>query len=305
VARYKKAIVIYNGNAGQKDIAKTLGICVPILSTAIEELLILKTEGPGHARRICAEYGEQTDLVVMLGGDGTVHECINGLAPLDKRPAIAVLPGGTCNDVSRTLNMPQDLQGAAETVVSGNLVPLDAMRINGRYALNFWGVGLVTEASNNIKGSEKALLGKVSYYLSAIRSMREMDPFFYEIDCDGEMYEGEAVMILAANGRYIGTNELPFHNIHVDDGQANVFIVKNTNLSLLKEILTTDVTAEEKANEILHCSGKDITIQTEEAMEADMDGEVYLETPAHIQVLRHHFLAVTPESLNTDFGQEK
>lgn len=305
MARFKKAIVIYNGNAGQKDITRTLGICVPILSTAIEELVLLKTEGPGHARRICAEYGEQTDLVVILGGDGTVHECINGLASLEKRPAIAVLPGGTCNDISRTLKMPQDLQGAAEAVVSGNLVPLDAMRINGRYALNFWGVGLVTEASNNIKGSEKALLGKVSYYLSAVRTMREMDPFYYTIDCDGETYEGEAVMILAANGHYIGTNELPFHNIRADDGLANVFIVKNTNLALLKEILTTDVTAEEKANEILHCSGKDITIKTEETMEADMDGEVYLETPAHIQVLRHHFLAVTPEPINTGLEQRE
>ncbi|WP_192894808.1 diacylglycerol/lipid kinase family protein [Neobacillus notoginsengisoli] len=297
MARFKHAIFIYNANAGQKDISRTLRICVPILSSAIDELLLLKTDRPGHAQLLCSEYGEHTDLVVILGGDGTVHECVNGLASLAKRPAIAILPGGTCNDISRTLNMPQDIRQAAETVVSGKLVPLDAMDINGHCALNFWGVGLVTEVSNNIKDSEKALLGKVSYYLSAIRTMREMEPFSYTVQCDGKLYEGEAVMVLAANGRYIGTNELPFRNIHADDGKANVFIIKNTNLALMKEVFTLDITLEEdSASEVLHCSGSEIVIQTESKMEADMDGEVYLETPAHIRVLKHHFFAIVPSS---------
>lgn len=297
MAKYKRAVLIYNGNAGQKDIRKALGECIPILSPAIEELLLLKTEGPGHAQELCSQYGESVELAIILGGDGTVHEGINGLCPLEKRPMLAILPGGTCNDFARTLGIPQDIQKAAEAIISGTRVPIDAMEINGQYALNFLGVGLVTEASNNIKDSEKALLGKVSYYLSAMRTMREMEPFRYTIDCDGERFEGEAVMALAANGRFIGTNQLPFQNIEVDDGKVNVFIIKNTNLALVKEILAKDVTLDDgdSATELFHCSGEQIEISTSEVMEADTDGEVYLQTPVAISVLKHHLSAIAPK----------
>ncbi|WP_053364843.1 diacylglycerol/lipid kinase family protein [Bacillus sp. FJAT-27245] len=296
MADYKRAVLIYNGNAGQKDIEKVLGECIPVLSPAIQELLLLKTEKPGHARELCAEFGESADLVIILGGDGTVHECINGLSSLKKRPILAILPGGTCNDFTRTLNIPQDIRKAAEVIVAGAPVPIDVMKINSQFALNFLGVGLVTEASNNIKESEKALLGKVSYYLSAIRTMREMEPFRYAIDCNGERFVGEAVMILVANGRFIGTNRLPFQNIDVDDGKVNVFVIKNTNLALVRELLANDVTVDngDPACELFHCSGEEIMIQTAEPMEADTDGEVYLETPVSITVLKHHLLAIAP-----------
>jgi diacylglycerol kinase (ATP) len=297
MARYNRGLLIYNGNAGPKDIEKSLGECIPVLSREINELILLKTSEPGHAERFCMEYGETADLVIVLGGDGTVHESINGLARLEKRPILAILPGGTCNDFSRTLNMPQTIRQAAEMIITGIEVPVDVMEINGHYALNFWGTGLVTEASNNIKESEKQWFGKVGYYLSALRTMKQMETFCYQIDCDGEILEGEAVMILVANGRFIGTNQLPFSNIHANDGQANVFIIKNTNLGLIKEILTSDVTAgdDDASGEVIHCMGSEIRISTDQVMEADTDGEVYLKTPAMVRVLKHHILALIPK----------
>ncbi|WML50213.1 diacylglycerol kinase family lipid kinase [Neobacillus sp. PS3-34] len=289
--RNTKAMLIYNGNAGQKDIEKKLGACVPVFSAAFGHLLILRTERPQHAQQLCEEYGEAVDLVIVLGGDGTVHECVNGLGGLNKRPAIAILPGGTCNDFSRTLGTPLDIRAAAESIVSGEEVPVDVMRINNNFALNFCGVGLVTETSNNIDEREKALFGKISYYLSAFRTIRQMDPFSFSLQYDGEHAEGEAVMILVANGNHIGTNALPFNGIQYDDGLANVFIMKNTNLALLKDLLTTDVSAEDesRANEILHYSGRKITIETDKPRDADTDGEVYLQTPLEIEVLPGHF----------------
>ncbi|OCA89338.1 lipid kinase [Bacillus sp. FJAT-27225] len=298
MARYNRALLIYNGNAGQKDIEKRLGACIPVLSRDINELILLKTLEPGHAEQLCKTYGERSDLVIILGGDGTVHEVINGLAGLEKRPIIGILPGGTCNDFSRTLNMPQDIQRAAEDLLAGKPVPIDVLEINGHYALNFWGTGLVTETSNNIKESEKQLFGKASYYLSAMRTMRQMEPFRYHINCNGKTLEGEAVMILVANGKFIGTNQLPFRNIHIDDGEANLFIIRNTNMGLIKDILTRDITVMDEndtSGEVLHSLGSEITISTDQRMEADTDGEVYLKTPAVVKVLKHHILAITPD----------
>ncbi|WP_257985143.1 diacylglycerol/lipid kinase family protein [Bacillus sp. T33-2] len=294
--QFKKAMLIYNGSAGQKDLETTLRDTIPLLGQQLGNLLLLQTDEPGHAKELCRQYGPDMDLAVILGGDGTVHECINGLAGLGKRPVLAVLPGGTCNDFTRTLETPQNLRRAAMELLEGEVVPVDAMRADNSYFMNFWGVGLVTETSNNINEAEKALFGKMSYFLSAIRTIKQMKPFRFKVTVDNENITDEAVALLLVNGRFIGTRELPFQNVHIDDGYADLFIIKNTNFALLREILAHDITATENplTQEILHFRGREFVIETDSELDADTDGEVYSKTPAHITVLKHHFDMLKP-----------
>ncbi|MCA1041695.1 YegS/Rv2252/BmrU family lipid kinase [Bacillus infantis] len=292
---FRKGMLVYNGNAGQKNIEKSLAACVPILSAELDSLVLLPTKREGHARELCREYGSEVDVVFILGGDGTVHECINGLAPLETRPAIGILPGGTCNDFSRTLNIPQNIRNAALSMVAGEMKPVDVMQANEDYFLNFWGIGLVAEASENIKATEKKLFGRISYFLSTLRTIKEMEPFHASLIVDGTEIEEDAVMILLANGHYIGTNELPFRNLDYNDGLADIFIVKDANLALMKEALTED-SIEDNEN-ILHYKGKEIQVRADKRMEADMDGEVYSATPCQIRVHQAHVQMIKPGQL--------
>ncbi|WP_160723217.1 diacylglycerol/lipid kinase family protein [Bacillus sp. USDA818B3_A] len=294
--RFERALLIYNGNAGKKDMKQALGLSVPILSSHISNLMIMPTQRINHAKEICEQYGSEIDLVIILGGDGTVHECINGLSNLDHRPMIGILPAGTCNDFSRSLMVDQDIATAAEQIIHGKSMPVDILKVDDHYCLNFWGTGLIAETSNNIRQTEKHHLGKISYMLSAIRTMKDMDPFHYVLDIDGERKEGEALLIIAINGNYIGTRKLPFQAISYNDGLADVFIIKHTNMTLLKELFTTDITIlnNEIIQEMDHYSGKSITIHTQEKQDADMDGEVYTKTPSHINVLKHHLQVLIP-----------
>ncbi|MCY9389815.1 acylglycerol kinase family protein, partial [Bacillus haynesii] len=66
------------------------------------------------AFEFCREIGEDIGQLFILGGDGTVHECINGISRLQTKPDIGILPGGTCNDFSRALRIPQNIEKAAE-----------------------------------------------------------------------------------------------------------------------------------------------------------------------------------------------
>ncbi|PLS04870.1 diacylglycerol/lipid kinase family protein [Neobacillus cucumis] len=288
--QYKRGLLIYNGNAGQKDIKQALGVSVPILSSSISNLMIVQTQRINHAKELCELYGPAVDLVIILGGDGTVHECINGLSNLEHRPMIGILPAGTCNDFSRTLMIDQDIGIAANQIINGECMPVDVLKVDEQYCLNFWATGLIAETSNNIKQTEKDHFGKISYLLSAIRTMKNMDPFHYVLEIDGQRMEGEALLIIAANGNYIGANRMPFEAISFHDGLADVIIIKHTNLTLLKELFTTDITIQnnELSQEMEHYAGKSITIHTKEDMDADMDGEVYTKTPSHITVLKHH-----------------
>ena len=74
------------------------------------ELDVLLTERPGHASEIAAQRGASYDTVVALGGDGVIHEVVNGLMriPAELRPCLAVVPLGSGNDFARTLGMPRN-----------------------------------------------------------------------------------------------------------------------------------------------------------------------------------------------------
>ena len=286
---WEKGILIYNGNAGQKGIEDTLGICVPILSPYIKELALMPTTEPREAENICRRHGEETDIVIILGGDGTVHECVNGLAPLENRPAVAILPGGTCNDFSRMLKMPQDIRAAAETIIQGETSTKDIGQAGDRYFSNFWGIGLIAETSANIDESQKSLLGKVSYFISAVRTVKEAESFSYKLTYDGQVIEDEAILILVCNGGYIGTAQLPFEGIESNDGKLDVIIVKNSSLGAFREILfNKESSTKHGEGEVLYLQAKSVSLETERHRDVDTDGEIYMKTPADIKILGRH-----------------
>ncbi|PLT27980.1 diacylglycerol/lipid kinase family protein [Peribacillus deserti] len=289
--KYKKAMLLYNGAAGQNDLDKTLGSCIPAIASEVEELFLIATQKPDHAKEICRERGEEMDAVFILGGDGTVHEAVNGIASLDRRPVLGILPNGTCNDFSRTMNIPQDIKKASQALMEGDIIEVDVGKVNDSYFLNFWGIGLITEASSNIDPDQKKRFGKLSYFLSALKTFNEIDPFPFKLTYDGKILEDSAVMILIINGNYIGTNALPFPNIQTNDGLFDIVVVKNSSLALFKEILSLKRAwpdGEIENSELIYMQARSLKVETEKTMKADSDGEVYLETPAEIVNLKQH-----------------
>ncbi|CAH0347214.1 YegS/Rv2252/BmrU family lipid kinase [Bacillus sp. CECT 9360] len=302
--KWKKGMLIYHQNAGKGKIEKALRDCLPILSPNIEEFLLIQTREQGEGARLCQKHGEDMDVIFILGGDGTVHECINGLAGLEKRPLIGILPAGTCNDMSRALNIPQNIRRAAVALVEGETVQIDVGKTGSNYFLNFWGIGLITETSNNIDPQEKSRLGKISYLLSALRTINESDPFHFKMIYDGNTIEDEAIMILTVNGNYIGTNMLPFPLIKPDDGLLDVIIVKNSSLGIFKEIMEMKRALSESTDSdsgVLYFQAKELQIVTDEELDADMDGEIYQKTPADISILKAHLSMLCGPAIGEPF----
>lgn len=284
---YENGLLIYNDKAGNRDARNNVGIAAGILSSNIKELTIVKGEAPGDLERICQERGSLFKLLIIMGGDGTVHECVNGLAHLDNPPQVAILPTGTCNDFARSLNISMELSGACVDALHGRAKKVDIGRVNDRYFTNFVGIGLITDASENIEDGVKERLGAISYFISAVKTMRETPLFHYRIKTDREEIDGDAVMIVVMNGKFIGTTALPYDNISVDDNKKNLIIVKEAGLPLFREWLQskTFIGKNEKESDIIQREVERLTIETSWEMKADTDGEVYLKTPLEISNL--------------------
>lgn len=287
---YNKALFLYNGNAGSAEIQQKLSQTLPKLSEAIEQLFVFQTKSVAQAKEKCESYASVVDIIIILGGDGTIHECINTIARLDKRPVIGILPGGTCNDFSRMLGIPQNLNQATIALLKGKQAPVDVGKAGASYFLNFWGIGLVTETSANINEEQKNRFGVLSYFISTLKTMNQATPFSYEITIDDDSYVGDAVMILVLNGRFLGTRQIPIPSIDANDGMLDILIIKNSNLTLFRELMTMtqDNVEESNLTELAHLRADNIKVETDMEQEVDMDGEIYGVTPASIEILPGH-----------------
>lgn len=290
MSKFQKALFLYNSKAGSKDTKAKLARTLPILSQSIKNMTVIQTDSVEEAKAVCVQFSGKMDLLIILGGDGTLHACINAIAPLKNRPAIGVLPAGTANDFSRMLKIPQDLEQAARTLATGNIVPVDIGKTDDGYFLNFWGIGLVAEASQNIDKEQKNSFGVFSYILSTIRTVNQTETFRYEITAENGEYCGQAIMLMVLNGKFIGTTELPIPSICANDHKFDVLIIKDSNLAAFRELLSmkNPNTDEGQLTELEHFQTKKIKISTFPQKEIDTDGEVAGATPKEITVLPEH-----------------
>ncbi|MFS0562517.1 YegS/Rv2252/BmrU family lipid kinase [Terribacillus sp. 179-K 1B1 HS] len=294
---FKRAVYLVNGNMDNDEIERELGQTLPKLAASIKQLQVIQTEDLEELVSCSREVAEDIDLLIIHGGDGTIHQVINSIAPLPKRPTVAIIPGGTCNDFSRMLGLPQNLRKAAAAITGGKTASIDIGQYGDSYFLNFWGVGLIADASNNIDENQKDRLGVISYFISTLRTVNQAEPFLYELEIDGQKKDGEAVMILVMNGRFIGTREFAGSDIRPDDGKLHVIFVKNSNLTSFKEILQIkqDKTDLSDLTEVGILDAEKIRFLSPAGKPIDMDGEVYKDTPGEVKILPGHLEMIIGE----------
>lgn len=283
---FTHSILLYNAQAGPSTLDAVMSLAVPKLAAISKTLELIKTESPEEFEEVCRSSAGRADALFVAGGDGTVHLAARALAPIDNPPPLGILPSGTCNDFARTMGIPLFLDEAASSVSQGNVQKVDTAVINEGTFLNFAGIGLITDASFNIDPDLKERYGKLSYFMSAMQTMRQAEPFQVSLTVDGQNYEEEAVLVLVMNGKSIGTHLFPLQSIDPADGLLDIFIIQSSSFAAIREwfSLSNPELPSEGLEHIVHLQGKQIEIRTPSPMDIDTDGEIYMKTPASIHV---------------------
>lgn len=284
---YNNGILFYHDKAGQGDVHEIIGEVTKPLSKMIHHLTVYRSLEQGEIYQLLTETKQQYDIYLILGGDGTVHELINGIIDGGHDKPIAILPGGTFNDFTKTLHLNPNPVRAAEQLLDAEILTYDVLKTNERYALNFSGMGLMVENSLGVNPEVKSKLGKFSYLFSAIKNVTNPKFFDYEIQVDGEYYSGTSSMIVIANGQYVGGNRIPLSELSPSDGILNVFIFKDSGFKTFTDMIgkKSEVNWNEISQSIEHISGKEVHVETKDTIDVDVDGEIDLETPLHVEVI--------------------
>lgn len=166
------------------------------------EVDLLLTEGRGDARRLAAAAkAENYDRMVAAGGDGTLNEVVNGLAPSPL--PIAFLPLGTTNVFAFEAGLPKAHEAACQVALTGIPRPVCLGRSGDLRFLLMASAGLDADAVHAVDQAVKSRLGKLAYVTSALACLRRGPLPVFEV-CDEQGVKHRACQFLAGNGRYYG-----------------------------------------------------------------------------------------------------
>jgi diacylglycerol kinase (ATP) len=285
----KHTVLIVNPNAGDGSLLSTIDEILLRFRRAGMSVSFHQTARPGEGAQIVRAEAENADLIVVGGGDGTLAEMVNALAPLPRRPHMAILPGGTCNDFSRTLGISQDPMEAAEQILSGRERSVDVGFDGRSYFLNFWGIGLITEVSSDIDPKEKERFGRLAYYFNALKHAVDPTPFTLHLEADDVSYHGPAQLLIAGNGAYLGGYRTFFPTSRVDDGLMDVFLVKDASFDSLWSWLRSHWAGKPPEGEdVFYFRTRQMHVETSSPQLIDCDGEKKGTTPATLSVFPGH-----------------
>lgn len=279
----KTARIIYNPTAGREVFEQQLPQILERLERAGYIASAHRTTGMGDAivaaKRACEL---EFDLVIAVGGDGTVNEVINGLLQHETPPEFGIIPMGTVNDFTRALGIPSDIFEALDYIIEGEPFAIDLGLMNGKYFMNIGGGGKITEVSYEAPSRLKAVIGSLAYYVKGIELIPQITSIPIRIEHDEGIYTGKVMIFLIGLTNSIGGFEKLVPDAKLDDGYFSVLILEEVNLAELAHVLTLAMRGEHlKHEKVKYFKTKELYVTSFEEVQLNLDGEFGGVLPAH------------------------
>jgi YegS/Rv2252/BmrU family lipid kinase len=180
---------------------------------------------PGDAETLTAELAPEVDVLVVFGGDGTVHEVANGLPLGGDGPLVALLPAGTGNDLARALGLPPDPVAAATELTGARPRRLDLLDCGPRRAANGVNAGFAAAATETLSRPVKKVLGPAAYLVGGVRAGVSPPTWPARVEVGGRVVEGEALAVVVGNGGSFGGGRWLLPEADPGDGLLDVLVV--------------------------------------------------------------------------------
>lgn len=247
-----------------------------------KRIIIEKTKGPEHATFIAKKYALSNEPVhlYVCGGDGTLHEVINGCAQKEN-VIISVIPIGTGNDFVKYFEniKKEDFLNLAN-YSNPEYMDCDLIRVNGEYSINTVSFGFDVEVARQVNELKKKMPteGIIPYALLALVSLRKPICKEYKVQIDTEkLAKDNYGFLVFANGKYYGGGFKPCPEANIADGWMDVCLISNVKRHQIVKLAKKyqEGTHTQYKNLVSMYQAKTVHIDTEnEIIYANLDGEV-------------------------------
>jgi YegS/Rv2252/BmrU family lipid kinase len=273
----KKLLLIINPVSGMRKANRFLTDIITTLSTNGYECQVQATTPVYNAQRIAMNYAKEKDLIVCIGGDGTLNETVSGcLATNGKTPPIGYIPSGSTNDFANGLRLPHHPLKGLAGILSGNIHMLDVGLFNGKPFVYTASFGAFTKASYTATREMRNVMGYAAYVLEGAKEIADIRSYSLCIETPDRTVTGDYIFGGICNAKQIGGGIIQFADNVADlsDGLLEVLLMKmpKTPADLMQLIF--DLNAGNYNSEFLECfSAKSIRIATTDEIDWTIDGE--------------------------------
>ena len=305
----KPILLIANPAAGQHRGEQRLAEAVERLKALGYSATGKLTKFPEHAERLAKAVAPHCQIIAALGGDGTVNDVANGLMAIgpSDRPALAVLPAGTGNDVAQTFGM-ANFESAMDALANGGTRPIDVIRMRlvrdgetvTRHSLLFVAAGFAAEVIRKTGPRVKRIFGRrFSYSVGFFRALASFRAPEFSVKWDGGEKQECLFQVCAGNTEFAAGGVMRISpGARSDDGLLNISLVGAMGrLGIVRRfpsILSGRYVEDERVD---YFTGKRLEIDAVPPAEIQADGDIIGTTPATVELLPGALRLVVPESI--------
>ena len=223
----KKTMMIYNPASGKQKFVGRLEETLARFRAAGYDIEAYATGKPGQATILAREACQKGyEEVIIVGGDGTFNECVNGLMEFENRPTIGYIPAGTCCDIGMTLGLTKNIDKAVNNILTNTPVKMDVVKANDRYFCYVSGNGAFIDISYVTDSKLKKKIGYFAYVIKAAEEIFTIPKMRMRVTHDHGTVSGVYSLVLIINSKRVaGINMI--YKPSLDDGLVNVVMYKS------------------------------------------------------------------------------
>ncbi len=285
----KKLLFVYNAHSGKGTIKSKLADIIDMMVKKGYRVTIYPTQSRQDAQTLVEQEGEDYDLVVCSGGDGTLDEVVTGMMNVRERRPIGYIPMGSTNDFAHSLRIPKNIQKAAEIAVSGVPFACDVGQFNDNSFIYVAAFGIFTEVSYQTNQELKNLLGHAAYILEGAKSLMDIEAYQMRVEYEDQVLESQFIYGMVSNSISVGGfKQIAGKNVLLDDGVFEVTLIRRPKNPLeLNEIITSLLTRVDNSDLIYSFKTERIKFFTEKEISWTLDGE-YGGSHRMVEICNHH-----------------
>ena len=219
----KKIVFVVNPKSGTQSKKAILKWIDERMDRSIYDYSIVRTEYAGHATQIAASAVEnKVDVVVAIGGDGTINEIARSL--VHSETALGIIPCGSGNGLARHLRIPMEPKAAIDIINQGNKLCIDYGKINNIPFFCTCGVGF--DAFVSLKFADSGKRGLLTYLENTLHESLTYKPETYEIENEEGTMKYKAFLIACGNASQYGNNAYITPQASLTDGLMDITIME-------------------------------------------------------------------------------
>jgi diacylglycerol kinase (ATP) len=256
-----------------------------------------QTEAPGHAVELAKEAARKGyETIISVGGDGTIHEIVNGLfeAGGNKDARLGIICTGTGSDYARTIGVPRRYEESCRRIFSPKNITVDLGTIeysnNGnrkeRVFVNFAGMGFDAEIVRRTTRNFKALGSTLSYMMGVFTTLISYRNREIRVVIDGEESVKKACAVVVNNGKYAGGGMFAAPDADLHDGLLNIMEIGDiSKADLLRSLPLIYKGTHGKHKKVTLRTAREIEIHSEHLFNLQADGELLGNLPVRFRVV--------------------